>query len=413
MDGAREYLASSDRRKVIQDDDFQFVLEHLSNHSKPLKIHTFLRLYFSDLYDLGAHLDKFDSCWSKWKELNIETLLVETADADYKLGSKLVRVFDSVSTIKKFGLRSVNLQRYKLQEDELGFELEEDSEIDSGDGSRLGDQTGVDQIIAKLVKLPSLEKPEISGMFPDTGRGYYVWWPAGTSLRSLSAPSGYVKCSTKFEDFDSVKKYEHRKSSRFTKLPTFRNLETLKLDRFDSEKYDIYPSAPKLAKCLENFTTFNTKLVNLVVQDCEQGGPDKLLRRYLSRIQRLELYFSEGWKFESVITNTPRLGHLVYDNSYKRYEDGLPLAFLVPALLEGKVSKDLKTIQFKASAATHRPRADVSLRGLRWAAAQLPDHWPPEAIKTFVGKVVNKPKNMTLIIDVPALMQWAQRYSNL
>lgn len=416
LDGAPDSLASSDGFNAIQKKDFKFVLEQLASHSKPLRIHTFLRLYFSESYDLDSHLEMFTTVWSKWKELNIETLLVETGDSEYRLGNKLVQVFDSVPSIRKFGFRSVNLHRYEIQDYDSDDDSEQGSDLDfdmdPDDGSltfgRRGDRSGLELVIAKL---SNLEELEINGIFPDAERDYYVKWPAGSALRSLAVTPGYVSCSTKFEDFDSLRQYDHELSDNFTELPTFRNLDTLTLRK--SDLYRSNPAGPKLEKCLEHFTTFNTKLVNLIVHDCKQEIQDKLLRRYLARIQRLEVYSSRGWKFESIVTQAPRLRHLVYETSYSSQEDGIPLAYLINALLGGKVGKDLKTIQFKAKIDTHRPQADFSLKPLMWAAAQLPDHWPLEAIQSFVGRVVNKPKNMTFILDVPALLKCARIYATL
>lgn len=118
-------------------------------------------------------------------------------------------------------------------------------------------------------------------------------------------------------------------------LPPFRNLTTLGLLVRD---YNT-------TKLLEHFINNNSSLVNVSLTFCPGPLPSDTLSRFMSQVERLDVRDVAPVSFEDILLNAKNLQQFYYsgDIDFK-----LPVLWLIDAVLESKVSSQLKMIQVSA-----------------------------------------------------------------
>lgn len=327
-------------------------------HKPKLIIHLRLHLQFDVLRDVLEHIEAFESVWSHWTELNIETLnlVTERSPNPWDFPPGFFSAVTRLVTLKEFSLLDLNAGKCYRRA-----------------GPKFESPALVLQVLDCFKNLPKLEKIRLDTFSVLSSLAILDWSP-NPRVEVLRVPSYMLKSNRAFEIFDQVTHLEIE-DDRVTGpvTPAFRNLETLAFLRFD----------PLHLKDVAHFVSLNPNLVNLIFVDCcLVGEHGTQLSELFGKIERLEChFFLGGLRLKDIIAHAPKLCSLIYEINGSE-EKLIDLPWLLRALVANTVSPNLKKIYSYANIYSK------TWSMVDWVRNKLQKYFPEEQLKRIVVGVV-------------------------
>lgn len=401
-------------QSFVDTEDFGSVIRLLKDRPGTLIVHTYLRLFFNQKSHLYTYLKRFENEWRQWRNLNIETLMIDLAHAQNAFPRPFCEMLKELTHLKRFSIDAAcDLSNSHFGQGDI---------FNGGDcgstkvGEWLKDLPSLEELslfplcyeyteeeileeapLRPLLIENGLEEEDLKQPLVPMSVQENARWGIPPNVRKLAMPICRLDLRASFEKFDTATYLElvrYFSVSPFRLRPAFRNLKTLAFNGTLDE--DL----------LDHFVTLNPGLVNLIFRNCYGSISEENLPRLWENITHMEVYQhdkppSKSLYFETIIENTFKLKTLIYDfpldGNY-----GLPFNWFQRHISD--YSTTLETIQF---------RPDYEDRSLKmtwardWCDIQEIDLFSPQVSpkkhKEIIREAVYGTPNSTLILDVTVL----------
>lgn len=183
-------------------------------------------------------------------------------------------------------------------------------------------------------------------------------------------------------------------------LPPFRKLTSL----------GVYGAQPNASALLEHMLEHNPSLVNLSLDRCDKPLPRDTLARFMSQVERLNIYGEGPVDFKTIVSNAQKLQQFHYFADTEDEEvqyDLIPIKWLVSAVMKNEISPDLKIIQVRPASLAYTGEEDIYIN-LDTIRLDLEEDFPPEVVSAMILSIfpVNRHILRMVVIDLDAIREF-------
>lgn len=368
---------------------FASVIHQIKTHYNPLIVHTYLKLKFCNEKDLHKYLTRFHKSWRQWKNLAVETFMIDIESSEYSFPKKFCKMLGKLVHLKSFSLYIGD----KSKPFESTVYITDPMEIVKWVTMLPKLQ---DFFVRHPYRKPTASRTTFSQFLLQEKRAF------PSNIQKLSWPIFNADLFKFYNNFDSITVLEAFDTPSLetinVSIPPLPSLQTLTLDRCDWIHFE-----PLLEHCVDH----SPCLERLVIRACEGDLTEAKAPKLLARIKRVELYqFSsldpEGvktnFRFRMIVRNAPRLEHLSYyypaDSA-----NGLPWEWFEEHIRNNGTL--LKTIHFRPSIEPYNCSCSLE----KWYELKNIQDFAPNTPGGILEQVVSGSMSDFFILDVQQLLK--------
>lgn len=261
-------------------------------------------------------------------------------------------------------------------------------------------------LIKSLEGLPNIEHIELEPNLYSSFSTKFRLWKLKSSLKYLGMLQIQLSYCDSKHVLESITYLNLHCTSTIARscFPLLPNLATLGLFGYENE-------SPEFENALQHFSHNSPFLATLILCSCRlHGVPKNFWSGTLATVKHLEMYSCYRLNGKDILAHATHLRRLMCDFNFAPHMNtSLSFEEFLQMLLEGNISKDLRTICFRPFFSSDLKPEPFGTQNF-WLEKNIPAHWPKNITWDFIGSNVGDPDRLPSILDVPKLLLCAKKY---